>query len=605
MPEKKLDHKRIANYVTGLLYYYGVIDFANLYRIVSDTLPGNLDRADFRAVLDKELDDEESPIDFDEGLYCHIDVEAGDWLRKELELRDAIPYRPVTEKEAQLVVSEQFHLLWDAPENLLYRTLIDRYDFPKEGAVDMILLAQDMYRNNVHPMSLIHLFLDKIEFNTKDEFQPFRDMVMNMLNHTPCWYLKGWTANEVRDRFIKRPPKPMPENPFSNKKEEQAKQKVGRNEPCPCGSGRKFKKCCGAPVPEEEIKAAAPSRKIPERVEPTLEEWRALYEAAVDFKQSCFWEWMYNKDLFGVMDPETGEVAYLCIMGWLGEYFALGAYLGSEGLDVALDMLSEPALTSPDWLMRLKMLKASFEDRENLADQDRAVIKELGLRFRGKNQWPLFRSYEPGLFPWFISAWECRFLTQILLQAREVALRCRRDKSILDHPEPRTFLVRVPRKEGGAVAWDDQYLKVACPVKKYPSFEITDELRLRKVRTSLKKGRGTWEADIFWLPTPVREDKGDRPYFPKAFILLDRSSCLILGHTTLANPFEDGYKCIDVIIGQVSDKGVPSRIVVDGDETYNMLKKACRQLDIPLEKVDQLEVVPEVRKVIFNEDNAR
>lgn len=24
-------------------------------------------------------------------------------------------------------------------------------------------------------------------------------------------------------------------------------QKVGRNEPCPCGSGRKFKNCCGGP----------------------------------------------------------------------------------------------------------------------------------------------------------------------------------------------------------------------------------------------------------------------------------------------------------------------------------------------------------------------
>jgi uncharacterized protein len=24
--------------------------------------------------------------------------------------------------------------------------------------------------------------------------------------------------------------------------------KVGRNEPCPCGSGKKFKKCCGAAV---------------------------------------------------------------------------------------------------------------------------------------------------------------------------------------------------------------------------------------------------------------------------------------------------------------------------------------------------------------------
>ena len=24
-----------------------------------------------------------------------------------------------------------------------------------------------------------------------------------------------------------------------------SKQKIGRNEPCPCGSGKKYKKCCG------------------------------------------------------------------------------------------------------------------------------------------------------------------------------------------------------------------------------------------------------------------------------------------------------------------------------------------------------------------------
>jgi uncharacterized protein len=28
---------------------------------------------------------------------------------------------------------------------------------------------------------------------------------------------------------------------------QRLKAKVGRNEPCPCGSGKKFKKCCGAP----------------------------------------------------------------------------------------------------------------------------------------------------------------------------------------------------------------------------------------------------------------------------------------------------------------------------------------------------------------------
>jgi uncharacterized protein YecA (UPF0149 family) len=25
-----------------------------------------------------------------------------------------------------------------------------------------------------------------------------------------------------------------------------AKAKAGRNDPCPCGSGKKYKKCCGA-----------------------------------------------------------------------------------------------------------------------------------------------------------------------------------------------------------------------------------------------------------------------------------------------------------------------------------------------------------------------
>jgi uncharacterized protein YecA (UPF0149 family) len=26
----------------------------------------------------------------------------------------------------------------------------------------------------------------------------------------------------------------------------RASDKVGRNDPCPCGSGKKYKKCCGA-----------------------------------------------------------------------------------------------------------------------------------------------------------------------------------------------------------------------------------------------------------------------------------------------------------------------------------------------------------------------
>jgi len=47
----------------------------------------------------------------------------------------------------------------------------------------------------------------------------------------------GWkyTTEDITDlERLLNPPKPK-----------IAEKKVGRNEPCPCGSGKKYKKCCG------------------------------------------------------------------------------------------------------------------------------------------------------------------------------------------------------------------------------------------------------------------------------------------------------------------------------------------------------------------------
>ena len=35
---------------------------------------------------------------------------------------------------------------------------------------------------------------------------------------------------------------------------------IGRNDPCPCGSGKKFKKCCGAVIPVQAAPAVTPAR---------------------------------------------------------------------------------------------------------------------------------------------------------------------------------------------------------------------------------------------------------------------------------------------------------------------------------------------------------
>ena len=55
-------------------------------------------------------------------------------------------------------------------------------------------------------------------------------LMMDCCNNTRLWANKGYTPNELM-KLHKTP---------------QAKsKKIGRNDPCPCGSGKKYKKCCG------------------------------------------------------------------------------------------------------------------------------------------------------------------------------------------------------------------------------------------------------------------------------------------------------------------------------------------------------------------------
>ena len=54
--------------------------------------------------------------------------------------------------------------------------------------------------------------------------------MMECCNNTRLWANKGHTPNELLKLHT------MPKLQTF---------KIGRNEPCPCGSGKKYKKCCG------------------------------------------------------------------------------------------------------------------------------------------------------------------------------------------------------------------------------------------------------------------------------------------------------------------------------------------------------------------------
>jgi hypothetical protein len=60
--------------------------------------------------------------------------------------------------------------------------------------------------------------------------------------------LEKLTGKKAADAIPARPPQPPAPRPAAPRltlpRKPEAKQKVGRNDPCPCGSGKKFKNCC-------------------------------------------------------------------------------------------------------------------------------------------------------------------------------------------------------------------------------------------------------------------------------------------------------------------------------------------------------------------------
>ncbi len=264
---------------------------------------------------------------------------------------------------------------------------------------------------------------------------------------------------------------------------------------------------------------------------PGPREWGALYESAARIKELAPWEWMTEADVFGVRDPETGDLGLVSVMGMLGEHYAVSIYLGSEGIHGFLDLQEMGPLMGPESLMQIPQLQASFEDRGELDKKDREVIKDIGLKFRGRNAWPMFRSYRPSFFPWFLEAEEARFLSAALDQLSEVAPRFREDSSLLE-PSGGGILLREPGRGGGDVLWEDA--STGVPPLDAPPIEVEVEMSEIEALGRLPRWEARLEVDFFMFPAPIQGEKGERPYFPHMLMTVDGASGMILGSELLA-----------------------------------------------------------------------
>lgn len=100
--------------------------------------------------------------------------------------------------------------------------------------------------------------LDLIVFESDEQLYEFAELHTQLHNNTRLWENAGYTptelARQLPDHLFDLPDTPqIPDNiiplanyqrPADNKEKKQPDKKLGRNDPCPCGSGKKYKRCC-------------------------------------------------------------------------------------------------------------------------------------------------------------------------------------------------------------------------------------------------------------------------------------------------------------------------------------------------------------------------
>jgi len=328
----------------------------------------------------------------------------------------------------------------------------------------------------------------------------------------------------------------------------------------------------------------------------TPSDYKPLYALFGEIDRLAPWNWMEEIDLFGVQDPDTQEIGFVSVMGMAGERFAIGVYRGAEGLYGFHALQDQGPYLNPELLLNTPQLQASFEDREMLEKADRDVIKALGLKYRGRNAWPQFRSFRRGYAPWYLTSDEARFLTHVLGQVLEVAPRLRETPELLDVGRARDYLVRVAEPTESGLQWRDAVMEIDPPTP----MELTIKLEpgLYDAVTKLPKKRLKVELDVFMSLMAVGE-RHERPSYPYMLLMVEAESGYPIGVellTPTGSVEQLWNESVNVIFQQFMKLGaLPSEIHVNNDLLFGIFQAFGKQSKVKVKQVDWLPALEQAR----------
>ncbi|MFD0677349.1 MULTISPECIES: SEC-C metal-binding domain-containing protein [unclassified Paenibacillus] len=226
----------------GILFYYGFMDFEPLCSMVTSHAGTNEMQSDYLPVLE-EASRFYKDLQFRTEGVSNSRARNVEELKNEHQARPDLSFYPFT--KAQLIAAGEPDFV---DRTRIYQAFVsfimDYYPIDRDKADSLVKDCVYAVQNGEVPGNLLQMFQYQLVIDNLELIKGFMDHIVKLSNSTKQWFLKGYSPDELSSSRNT----PIIVQPAPHKAEVidiVTRNKVGRNDPCPCGSGKKFKKCCG------------------------------------------------------------------------------------------------------------------------------------------------------------------------------------------------------------------------------------------------------------------------------------------------------------------------------------------------------------------------
>lgn len=232
----------------GMLHFYGVMDFGLILKRIKALTGQEADGVEFRRVFDFACDFYGQASSTPYG-YQTMGIFDAKIVLEAHQMRPGVEYYPFTKEQLMKAGNPETMTKTPAMKTFI-RFLLEYYRMTEKDAHEITLQLNRLINMDAHPKVVLTYLESWIEFPSMEFVEELTMKLSELINNTRQWRLKGHTPNELF-KEEKKHMKPLPNqalqtSPTHSKADTPPKPaRVGRNDPCPCGSGKKYKKCCG------------------------------------------------------------------------------------------------------------------------------------------------------------------------------------------------------------------------------------------------------------------------------------------------------------------------------------------------------------------------